>query len=143
MGFLPLSFSIKEGFYIQSNIIYNFEDLRALLSDKTKRGSYYLIYDDIYFEQIDKDTVISRDVYTLARRILKPFSIIKYITFNMNPNYSIKEIYELADILRKDTTIIVTIFNPTENEIFLLFISNKDDSLLEQHIKTFMELEVA
>ena len=60
----------------------------------------------------------------------------------MNSNYSTEEIYELVDILRKDTTIIVTIFNPTENEVFLLFISNKDDSLLEQHIKKFMELEV-
>lgn len=142
MGSLPLSFLIKEGFFIQSNIIYNFEDLRALLSDKTKRESYYLIYDDIYFEQIDKDTVISRDVYTLARRILKPFSILKYITFNINSNASTEEIYQLIDILRKDTTIIVTIFNPTDNEVFLLFISNKDDSLLEQHIKTFINREV-
>lgn len=58
----------------------------------------------------------------------------------MNSNYSTEEIYELVDILRKDTTIIVTIFNPTENEIFLIFISNKDDSLLEQHIKTFIEI---
>ena len=132
----------KGGIYIQSNIIYNFEDLRALLSNKTKRGSYYLIYDDIYFEQIDKDTVISRDVYTLARRILKPFSIIKYITFNVKEKYSTKEIYELIDILRRDTTIIVTIFNPDRKEVFLLFISNKDDSMLEHHIKTFMELEV-
>ena len=140
MGFLPLSFIIKEGCYIQTNIIYNFEDLRALLSDKTEIGSYYLIYDDIYFEQINKDTVISRDVYTLARRILKPFSIIKYITFNMNPDHSIKELYELVDILRKDTTIIVTIFNPIKSEVFLLFISNKDDSLLEHHIKTFIEI---
>lgn len=58
----------------------------------------------------------------------------------MNSNYSTEEIYELVDILRKDTTIIVTIFNSTENEVFLLFISNKDDSLLEQHIKTFIEI---
>lgn len=142
MGFSHSLF-YKGGIYIQSNIIYNFEDLRTLLADKSKRGSYYLIYDDIYFEQIDKDTVISRDVYTLARRILRPFSIIKYITFNMNSDYSTEEIYELLDILRKDTTIIVTIFNPTENEVFLLFISNKDDSILENHIKKFMNMEVA
>lgn len=58
----------------------------------------------------------------------------------MNSNYSTEEIYELVNILRKDTTIIVTIFNPIDNEIFLLFISNKDDSLLEQHIKRFIEI---
>ncbi len=142
MGSLPLSFIVKEGFFIQSNIIYNFEDLRGLLADKTKKGSFYLIYDDIYFEEIEKDTSISREVYTLARRLLKPFCIIKYLTFNVNSNYSIKKIYELLDMLRKDTTIIVTVFNPIEREIFLLFISNKDDSILEHHIKEFMNMEV-
>lgn len=101
-----------------------------------------MIYDDIYFEQIDKDTVISRDVYTLARRILKPFSILKYLTFNVNNNYSTERLYELLDILRKDTTIIVTIFTPTEKEVFLLFISNKDDSMLEYHIKKSINMEV-
>ena len=142
MGSLPLFFLIKEGFTIQTNIIYNFEDLQNLLLDKTQNGSFYLLFDDIYFEEIEKDTVINRDVYTLARRISKPFNIIKYITFNVKEKYSTKEIYELIDILRRDTTIIVTIFNPDRKEVFLLFISNKDDSMLEHHIKTFMELEV-
>lgn len=58
----------------------------------------------------------------------------------MNSNYSIGEMYEMINILRKDATIIVTIFNPTDNEVFLLFISNKDDTLLEQHIETFIEI---
>ena len=142
MGSLPLFFLIKEGFTIQTNIIYNFEDLQGLLLDKTQKGSFYLLFDDIYFEEIEKDTVINRDVYILARRISKPFNIIKYITFNVKEIYSTKQIYELIDILRKDTTIIVTIFNPNKKEVFLLFISNKDDSILEHHIKTFMELEV-
>ncbi len=140
-NYLPL-FSNKGGIFIQSNIIYNFEDLRTLLMEKTKLGAYYLIFDDIYFEQIEKDTVISRDVYTVARRILKPFNIIKYLSFNLNEKYSTKQIYDLIQILRKDTTIIVTIFDPKAKEIFLLFVSNKDDSLLEHHIKTFLELEV-
>lgn len=140
-NYFPL-FSNKGGIFIQSNIIYNFEDLRTLLMEKTKLGAYYLILDDIYFEQIEKDTVISRDVYTVARRILKPFNIIKYLSFNLNEEYSTKQIYDLIQILRKDTTIIVTIFDPKTKEIFLLFVSNKDDSLLEHHIKTFLELEV-
>lgn len=142
MGSLPLSFLIKEGFFIQSNIIYNFEDLRGLLADRTTKDSYYLIYDDIYFEKIEKDTSISREVYTLARELLKPFCIIKYLTFNVTENYSIEQIYELLDKLRKDTTIIVTIFNPIERNVFLLFISNKDDSILENHIKEFINMEV-
>ena len=142
MGFPTLFSFVKEGFNIQTNIIYNFEDLQNLLLDKTQNGSFYLLFDDIYFEEIEKDTVINRDVYILARRISKPFNIIKYITFNVKEIYSTKQIYELIDILRKDTTIIVTIFNPNKKEVFLLFIRNKDDSILEHHIKTFMELEV-
>lgn len=142
MGTISRSFSNKGGIFIESNIIYNFEDLRTLLIQKTELGAYYLIFDDIYFEEIEKNTVISREVYTMARRILKPFNIVKYLSFNLNENYSTKQIYELIQILRKDTTIIVTIFNPKTKEVFLLFISNKDDSLLEHHIKTFLELEV-
>lgn len=142
MGFPTLFSFVKEGFNIQTNIIYNFEDLQNLLLDKTQNGSFYLLFDDIYFEEIEKDTVINRDVYTLARRISKPFNIIKYLNFNVDEKYSTKQIYELINILRKDTTIIVTIFNPDKKEVFLLFISNKDDSMLEHHIKTFMELEV-
>lgn len=109
--------------------------------EKTKQGSFYLIYDDIYFEEIQKDMVISREIYTLARRILKPFSVLKYITINVKEEYSTKQIYELIQILRKDTNIIVTIFNPKEKELFLLFISNKDDSALEHNLEVFMEVE--
>lgn len=143
MGLSPTLFLVKEGFFIQTNIIYNFEDLRSLLIEKIKSGSYYLMLDDIYFEEISKDTVISREVSIVARKTLKPFSIIKYITFNVKEQYTTKQIYELIQILRKDTTIIVTIFNPKGKEVLLLFVSNKDDSMLEHHIKTFMDLEVA
>lgn len=139
-GISPTLFSYKGGIFIQSNIIYNFEDLRTLLIEKTKIGSYYLILDDIYFEEIEKDAVISREVYTAARRILKPFNILKYLSFNFNEKCSTKQIYELIQVLRKDTNIITTIFDPKMNEIFLLFISNKDDSILEHHIKMFMEV---
>lgn len=101
-----------------------------------------MLLDDIYFEEIEQNTVISRDVYTAARRILKPLNIVKYLTFNVNEKDSTKQIYELIDILRKDTTIIVTIFNPNKKEVFLLFISNKDDSILKHHIKDFLNMEV-
>lgn len=125
MGFPTLFSFVKEGFNIQTNIIYNFEDLQNLLLDKTQNGSFYLLFDDIYFEEIEKDTVINRDVYILARRISKPFNIIKYITFNVKEIYSTKQIYELIDILRKDTTIIVTIFNPNKKEVFYYLLVTK------------------
>lgn len=127
--------------FIESNIIYNFEDLRALLLDNTKAGAFYLLLDDIYFEEITKNTMLTREVFTLAKQIVKPLNIIKSITFKVKEVYSTSEIYELVDILRKNTNIIVTIYNPKTKEIVLLFISNKDDSLLEKHIKTFLKIE--
>lgn len=126
---------------IESNIIYNFEDLRALLLDKTKAGAYYLLLDDLYFERISKNKMITREVFTLAKQIVKPRNIIKYITFKTKEKSSTTEIYELIELLRKDTNIIATIYNPKTKETMLLFISNKDDSLLEHHIKTFLEIE--
>ena len=61
---------------IESNIIYNFEDFRALVSDKAKEGAYYLLYDDLYFEQIDKNTMITREAFTVAGRYTKSFNIL-------------------------------------------------------------------
>ena len=126
---------------IQSNIIYNFDEIRSLLIQKTKPDSYYLLYDDIYFEKIEKNTVISRDVYNISKNVLQNFNIIKYITFNIKNDYSTKQIYEFVQILRQTTKIILTIFNQKSKEVFILFVSNKDDSVLENHIKNFIELE--
>ncbi len=113
-----------------------------LLTEKNQQGAYYLIFDDIYFEELKKDTIITREIVTVAKKIQKSFNVLKYITFNVKDKYSTQQIYELVQLLRKDASIIATIFNPTIKEVFLLFISNKDDSLLEYHIKTFLDLEV-
>ena len=134
-------FVLKGGIFIQSNIIYNFEDLRTLLHNKSQKGSYYLLFDDLYFEEITRNKVITRDVYAIAQKVSTPLNVIKYISFNTKDSYTTKQIYELIEILRKDTTIIVTFFNPKIKEVLLLFVSNKDDSLLRQHIKKFLELE--
>lgn len=141
MGISPL-FSNKEVIIIQTNIIYNFDDLKTILIDKTQKGSYYLLKDDVYFEEISTDTVISRYVFLEARKILEPSDVIKYITFNTKERYSTKQISELVQILNKMNKIIVTIFNPKEKECNLLFVSNEDDTLLESHIKDFLEMEV-
>ncbi len=127
--------------FIESNIIYNFEDLRALLLDNTKAGAFYLLLDDIYFEEITKNTMFTREVFTAAKQVVKPINIIKSLTFKVRKKYAVNEIYEIIDILRKNTNIIVTIYNPRTREICLLFISNKDDSLLEKHIRRFLEIE--
>lgn len=126
---------------IESNIIYNFEDFRTLVSEKAKEGSYYLLYDDIYFEQIDKNTMITREVFTVAGRYTKSFNIIKYVNFKLKDNYTTKELSEFIELLRKHTKILLTIFNPKKKDCFLLFISTKDDSKLEKDIKNLLEME--
>lgn len=126
---------------IESNIIYNFEDFRTLISEKAKEGTYYLLYDDIYFEQIDKNTMITREVFTIAGRYTKSFNIIKYINFKVKDNYTTREMAEFIELLRKHTKILLTIFNPKKKDCFLLFISTKDDSKLQKDIKNFLEME--
>lgn len=127
--------------YIQSNIIYNFEDLKSLLIDKAKEKSYYLLNDDIYFEKIEKNTNISREVYIAIRNSIRPFNVIKYIIFKTKEKYSTKEIYELIQVLNKTTIITVTLFNQKTKEVTFIFVSSKDDVLLEKNIKDFLELE--
>ena len=51
------------------------------MSDKAKEGAYYLLYDDLYFEQIDKNTMITREVFTVAGRYTKSFNINKICRF--------------------------------------------------------------
>lgn len=126
---------------IESNIIYNFEDFRTLITEKAKEGAYYLVYDDFYFEKIEKDTMITREVFSVANRYTRSFNIIKYIDFKVKDNYTTKEIAELIELLKQHTKILLTIFNPKKKDCFLLFISSKNDSKLENEIKNLLEME--
>lgn len=126
---------------IESNIIYNFEDFKTLVSSKAKEGSYYLLYDDLYFEKIDKNTMITREAYTVAGRYTKSFNIIKYINFKVTDDYTTKEIAEFIEILRKHTTILLTIFNPKKKDCFFMFISNRNDEQIEKQIENLLGME--
>lgn len=126
---------------IESNIIYNFEDFRALITSKAKEGAYYLLYDDIYFEKIEKNTMITREVYSVANRYTKSFNILKYINFKIKDDYKFKELAAFFELLRQYNKILLTIYNPKNKECFLLFISNKDDSQIEKEIEKFLEME--
>lgn len=126
---------------IESNIIYNFEDFRLLVSEKAKEGAYYLLYDELYFEQIDKNTMITREVFTVAGRYTKSFNVVKYVELKLKDNYTTKELSEFIDLLREYNKILLTIYNPKKKECFLLYISNKDDSKLEKEIRKFIKME--
>lgn len=124
---------------MRSNIIYNFEDFRALVTNKAKEGAYYLLYDGFYFEQIDKNMMITREVFATAGRYTRSFNVVKYINFKLKDQYTTKELAEFIELLRKNTRILLTIYN--QKECFLLFISNKDDSKLENQIEKLIEME--
>lgn len=125
---------------IESDMIYNFEDFRILVSEKAKEGSYYLLYDDFYFEEINKGLMITRDVYAIAQRYTKSLNIIKYINFKLNNDYGRKELFYFIKLLREHTKIILTIYNPKKKDCFLLYISNKEDGLPKK-IKKLIETE--
>ena len=127
---------------IESDIIYNFEDFRIIVSEKAKEGAYYLLYDDFYFEQIEKNMTIIREAYTVAVRYTKSINILKYINFKIKNNFTMKELFKFVKSLNKYTKILLTIYNPKNKECFLLFISNKDDLLLEKEINKLIEMEI-
>lgn len=126
---------------IESNIIYDFEDFKALILDKSKEGAFYLIYDEIYFEEIKRNQNITREIYAVAGKYFKSINIIKYANFKVKDDYTTKEISQFIESLKKHTIILATIFNPNEKDCFLLFISNRDDSKLEKEIKNLLEME--
>ncbi len=126
---------------IKANIIYDNKEIQEILENKAKEGTLYLIYDDIFFEEIKKDENISREFYLASRKITNSTNIIKYISFNLKDNYTSKEIYELVKLLRRKTIILLTLFNTKEKECNLLFISNEFDLELEHYINNVLEIE--
>lgn len=126
---------------VESNIIYNLEDFRALILDKAKEGAYYLTYDDFYFEQIDKKEMITRDIYAVANRYTRSFNVIKYICFKVKEDYKTKEMYDFISLLKEKAIIIVSIFNQKKKECFLVYVSSKKDSEIEKQIEKLLEME--
>lgn len=126
---------------IKSNVIYNFDEFRTLISSKAEIGAYYLIYDDFYLEKIDKNSNLIRDTLGVIDRQVQSFNIIKYISFKVRDKYSTKEIYEILEKLREHSKILLTIYNPKNQEWFLLFVSGKNDSKLETDVTDLLEME--
>ena len=126
---------------VHANIINDNKEIHEILVSKAKENTYYLMYDDIFFEKIKKKENISREFYTISRRITNSKNLIKHISFKLKDNYTIKEIYELVELLRRKTIILLTLFNEKINECDLLFISNENDLEIEHYINDFIEIE--
>lgn len=126
---------------VHAKIINDNNEIHDILVSKAKENTYYLMYDDIFFEKIKKKENISREFYTILRRITNSKNRIKHISFKLKDYYTIKEIYELVELLRRKTIILLTLFNEKINECDLLFISNENDLEVEHYINDFLEIE--
>lgn len=126
---------------VHAKIINDNNEIHDILVSKAKENTYYLMYDDIFFEKIKKKENISREFYTILRRITNSKNRIKHISFKLKDYYTIKEIYELVELLRRKTIILLTLFSEKENECNLLFISNENDLEIEHYINDFIEIE--
>lgn len=126
---------------VHAKIINDNNEIHDILVSKAKENTYYLMYDDIFFEKIKKKENISREFYTISRRITNSKNRIKHISFKVKDDYTIKEIYELVELLRRKTIILLTLFNEKINECDLLFISNENDLEVEHYINDFLEIE--
>lgn len=126
---------------VHASIIYSNREIQEILRNKTNEGTLYLMYDDIFFEEIKKNENISREFYLVSRKIINPINVIKHISFKFKDDYTSKEIYELVELLRRKTTILLTLFNTEGKECDLLFISNEYDFELEHYINNILEIE--
>lgn len=125
--------------FIEINIIYSYEDLKHLLLSQDPENSYYLLGDDIYFEKMNSETVITREVLLESKKSLKQLNVMKYIKFKTKNNYSVKEVYWLINELRKKVKVITSIFNPINCECLIIIVSNNNDSIIEKQIQEFCE----
>ena len=137
-----LFFSKKEVIFIRTKIIFSFDDLRNIIYENTQIGTSYLLLDEPYFENIERQEKTVRDIFIEISKIIEPMNIVKHISFTTKDKYTTKQIYELVQILRQTSNILVTLFNEKTKVCHILFISNKEDYLLKQHIKEFLDLEV-
>lgn len=142
-GFSPLSFLFLEGvIFIRTKIIFSFDDLKSIISDNTQVGTSYLLLDEPYFEDVERQVKAVRDIFIEITKVIQPMNIVKHISFKTKDKYNTKQIYELVQILRQNTNILVTLFNAETKVCNILFISNKEDYLIKQHIREFLDLEV-
>ena len=140
---LPLYLlSKKEVIFIRTKIIFSFDELKNIISENTQIGTSYLLLDEPYFEDIERQEKAVRDIFIEISKIIEPMNIVKQINFKTKDKYTTKQIYELVQILKQTSNILVTLFNKETRVCNVLFISNSDDYLLKQYIKEFLDLEV-
>ena len=140
---MPLFFFyIKGGIFIRTKIIFSFDDLKNIVLSNTVEKASYLLLDEPFFQEIENHQMITREIFSELQQVILPMNIVKHISFKTKDRYNTKQIYELVQILKQTSNILVTFFNEKTRVCNILFISNKEDYLLKQHIREFLDLEV-
>lgn len=143
MGLSHSLFFSKEGvIFIRTKIIFNFDELKSIISDNTQIGTSYLLLDEPFFEDVERQVKAVRDIFIEISKAIEPMNIVKHISFKTKDKYTTKQIYDLVQILKQNTNILVTLFNAETRICNILFISNKEDYLLKKYIREFLDLEV-
>lgn len=124
---------------VTSNLIYSFQELRALILSKAEQGAYFLTENDFYFEEIDKNTNLVRNVFVGASN--RTFSVTKYIEFKLKDDYTTKEMFEFVKNLEQENKILLTIFNQKKKSCFILFVGSKNDEILENKVSEILKME--
>ena len=83
-----------------------------------------------------------RETYTAIGESLLPMQIIKYVNFKLKGKFKTKQIYELLQILKTTSNVLVTFYNPKSKECTIFFICSKKDYLLKKQVQDFIEMEV-
>ncbi|MBR0491780.1 MAG: hypothetical protein IJJ82_07055 [Clostridia bacterium] len=117
--------------------------MKNIISSNTEIGTSYLILDEPYFVDVERQEKAMRDIFIEISKVIKPMNIVKHISFKTKDKYTTKQINDLIKILRQNTNILFTLFNAKTRICNILFISNKEDYLLKQHIREFLNLEEA
>ena len=128
--------------FIRTKIIFSFEDLKNIIFENTQIGTSYLLLNESYFEDIERQEKAVRDIFIEISKVIEPMNVVKQVSFTTKDKYTTKQIYDFVQILRQTSNILVTLFNKKNGVCNILFISNKDDYLLTQYIKEFLDLEV-
>lgn len=124
---------------IINDIVYSFDNLKSILSDKLVENVYYLLLDETYFEKLEKHISINREIITLLKRIIEPMDILKYAVFKTEKGTT--EIYDLMQEINKHSKNAITILDVEKQECTILFIANSKEFVIENYIFNFLNKE--
>ena len=63
---------------IKTYIIFGYEDLHRLFVEKSKKGAFFLLFDEPYFNEIIEPGTVIRDTYSAISKSLSSMEICEF-----------------------------------------------------------------